>query len=246
MIELERKPLVEFVAPVVEVREETPTTKTLVFDISGQDFDFYPGQYVMLKVPYPPTGEELKRAYSIASSPLQRDRLELTVRRKEGGKASVILTTEVKEGDRFYIKGPYGKFYWTEGLSTRVVLLGAGSGVVPLMCILRYIRDKELHNVKATMLVSYTSYEEIIYRKELEELAKHSNIKVRITLTRNAPENWKGYRGRINADMVLSEIEDLPANLYYLCGPPAFVEDMKALLTELGVDRKQIKTEKYD
>ncbi len=246
MIELERKPIVEFVAPVVEVREETPSTRTLVFDISGQDFEFYPGQYVMLKVPYPPTGEELKRAYSIASSPLQKDRLELTVKRKEGGKASVILTTEVKEGDKFYIKGPYGKFYWTEEISTRIVLLGAGSGIVPLMCILRYIRDKGLHNVKATLLVSYTSYEEIIYRRELEELERHSNIKVRITLTRSAPENWKGYRGRINADMVLKEVEDIPANLYYLCGPPVFVEDMKALLRELGVDRKQIKTEKYD
>ncbi len=246
MIELERKPIVEFVAPVVEVREETPSTRTLVFDISGQDFEFYPGQYVMLKIPYPPTGEELKRAYSIASSPLQKDRLELTVKRKEGGKASVILTTEVKEGDKFYIKGPYGKFYWTEEISTRIVLLGAGSGIVPLMCILRYIRDKGLHNVKATLLVSYTSYEEIIYRRELEELERHSNIKVRITLTRSAPENWKGYRGRINADMVLKEVEDIPANLYYLCGPPVFVEDMKALLRELGVDRKQIKTEKYD
>jgi len=246
VIELEKKPLTEFVAPVIEIREETPTTKTLVFDISGRDFDFYPGQYVMLKVPYPPTGEELKRAYSIASSPLQKDRLELTVRRKEGGKASVLLTSQVKEGDAFSIKGPYGKFYWTEELSTRVVLLGAGSGVVPLMCILRYIRDKELHSVKATMLASYTSYEEIIYRRELEELSMYSNIKVRITLTRNAPEDWKGYRGRINADMVLKEVEDIPANLYYLCGPPLFVEDMKALLIDLGVDRKQIKTEKYD
>ncbi len=246
MKELERKPLREFVAPVVEVIEETPTTKTLVFDISGVEFDFYPGQYVMLKVPYPPTGEELKRAYSIASSPLQRNRLELTIKRKEGGKASVILTTQVKEGDRFFIKGPYGKFYWTEELSTRIVLIGAGSGVVPLMSILRYIRDKGLHNVRATLLVSYTSYEEIIYRNELEELSRHSNIKVRITLTRKVPEGWKGLRGRINADMILREVEDIPANLYYLCGPPAFVDDMKELLLQLRVDRKQIKTERYD
>ncbi|WP_457601305.1 ferredoxin reductase [Hydrogenivirga sp.] len=246
MIELERKPLLEFVAPVVEVIDETPTTRTLVFDISGQDFDFYPGQYVMLKVPYSPTGEELKRAYSIASSPLQKDRLELTIKRKEGGKASVILTTEVKEGDRFYIKGPYGKFIWTEEMSSRIVLLGAGSGIVPLMCMLRYIRDKELHNVRATLLVSYTSYEEIIYRRELEKLSMHPNIKVRITLTRSAPESWTGYRGRINEDMILREVEDVPVNLYYLCGPPRFVEDMKATLLRLGVDRSQIKTEKYD
>lgn len=199
-MELERKPLVEMVAPVIEVRRETPTVKTLVFDIRGHDFDFYPGQYVMLKVPYPPTGEELKRAYSIASTPLRKDILELTIKRKEGGKASVYLTTEVKPGDEFYIKGPYGKFYWIEGLSTCVVLIGAGSGIVPLMSILRYIRDKELHNVKATLLASFTTYEEIIYREELEDMSSYSNMRVKITLTREKPEGWRGYTGRINTE----------------------------------------------
>ena len=246
MIELERKPIVEFTAPVIEVREETPTTKTLVFDISGVDFDFYPGQYVMLKVHYPPTGEELKRAYSIASSPFQKDRLELTVKRKEGGKASVILTTQVREGDKFFIKGPYGRFYWTEGMSDRIVLIGAGSGVVPLMSILRYIRDKDLKKVKATLLVSYKSFEEIIYRDELDDLSKYSNMKIRITLTREAPESWRGLRGRINEETLLNEVEDIPSNLYYLCGPPKFVDDIKSILLSLGVDRKQIKTERYD
>ena len=246
MIELEKKPLTEFVASVVEVREETPTTKTIAFDTKGVDLDFYPGQYIMLKVPYPPTGEELKRAYSIASSPLQKDTLEITVRRKEGGKASVLLTTDVKEGDTFTIKGPYGKFYWTEDMSKEVVLLGAGSGVVPLMCILRYIRDKDLRDAKATMLVSYISYEEIIYREELEALSKLPNINVKVTLTRQVPEEWKGYTGRINRDMILKEVGDLGGKLYYLCGPPKFVEDMKAALLDLGVDKDSIKTEKYD
>ena len=245
MIELEKKPLVEMVAPVVEVIEETPTTRTLVFDISSYDFDFYPGQYVMLKVPYPPTGEELKRAYSIASSPLTKNKLELTVKRMEGGKASVILTTQTKVGDCFFIKGPYGRFFWTEDMSDKVVLLGAGSGVVPLMSILRYIRDKSLRDVKATLLVSYTSYEEIIYRDELATLSEFPNINVEITLTRSAPQNWKGLRGRINRDMLLSQVRELEGSLFYLCGPPKFVEDMKDMLIELGVSGEQIKTEKY-
>lgn len=246
MIDLEKKPITEFSAEVVEVKEETPTTKTIVFDTSGRDIDFYPGQYIMLKVPYPPTGEELKRAYSIASSPLQKDTLEITVRRKEGGKASVLLTTEVKEGDSFTIKGPYGKFYWTEDMSNEVVLLGAGSGVVPLMCILRYIRNKGLKDVRATMLVSYISYEEIIYREELEDLSKLPNINVKVTLTRQVPDNWKGYTGRINREMILKEVGDLGGKLYYLCGPPKFVEDMKTTLIDLGVEKENIKTEKYD
>ncbi len=246
MLKVEKKPIVEFKAPVKKVIEETPTVKTLVFDITGQDFDFFPGQYIMLKVPYPPTGEELRRAYSIASSPLTKDELAITVKRMEGGKASVILTTQVKEGDTFLIKGPYGKFFWTEEMGKDIVLLGAGSGVVPLMCILRYIRDKGLRDVNATLLVSYTYYEEIIYREELQQLNELPNIKVVVTLTREQEERWKGRRGRINASMIREEVGDLSGKLFYLCGPPKFVDDMKTLLLGEGVPKENIKTEKYN
>ena len=243
---MEKKPILEFTSKVVDIKDETPTTKTLVFDISATGFDFYPGQYVMLEVPYKPTGEILKRAYSIASSPLQRDRLELTIKRIPNGKASVILTQEVKVGDTFKIKGPYGKFIWMPEMSNRIVLIGAGSGIVPLMCMLRYIRDAKLHDVKAVLLYSNTHYEEIIYRQELEELNKLSNVKVFFTLTRSYPPDWKGFTGRINTQMLLDTLEDIPANLYYLCGPPAFVDDISSMLESLGVDKEQIKKEKYE
>ncbi len=241
---LEKKPIVDMNAKVIKVIEETPTVKTLVFDIKDYEFDFYPGQYIMIEVPY--NGQILKRAYSIASSPLQKDKLEITVKRMKNGRASVVLTTKVKEGDVFHIKGPYGKFIWTEDMSDRVILIGAGSGVVPLMCILRYIRDKDLKDVQATLLVSYKTYDEIIYRKELEELNKLDNIKVVITLTRENPEFWKGYTGRINKDMILKEVGDLSSGLFYLCGPPKFVDDMKETLLNLGVEKERIRTEKYD
>ncbi|SNZ14970.1 ferredoxin reductase [Hydrogenobacter hydrogenophilus] len=243
---IEKKPILEFQAPIVEIITETPSTKTLVFDIRGTNFDFYPGQYVMLEVPYPPTGELLKRAYSIANSPLQKDRLELTVKKTPNGKASVILTEHVKVGDTFKIKGPYGKFVWLPEMSDRIVLISAGSGIVPLMCILRYIVSAKLYHVKATLLYSNTSYEEIIYREELERMKNYPNIKVVHTLTRSVPEGWKGYTGRINPDMILKEVQDIPLNLYYLCGPPKFVDDITSMLLELGVDKERIKKEKYD
>ncbi len=243
-MELEKKPIKEFTAEVIRVIPETPSTKTLVFDISHVDFDFYPGQYVMLNVPY--EGQVLKRAYSIASPPTQKDTLELTIKKVPEGKASAYLTERVKEGDNFLIKGPYGKFVWLPQMGTSLVLIGAGSGIVPLMCILRYIASAKLEHVRATLLYSNTHYEEIIYRQELESLSKHSNIKVVHTLTRSYPPDWKGYTGRINPDMLLREVEDIPANLYYLCGPPAFVEDIAKMLQELGVDKEQIKKEKYD
>ncbi|SHK57520.1 ferredoxin reductase [Thermocrinis minervae] len=242
----EKKPVVEFRAKIKQIITETPTTKTLVFDLQGIDFDFYPGQYVMLQVPYPPTGEILRRAYSIANSPLKKGVLELTVKRTPNGKASVILTEHTKVGDEFTIKGPYGKFYWVPQMGTSLVLIGAGSGIVPLMSILRHIALAGLHHVKATLLYSNTHFEEIIYRQELEDLDKLPNIKVVHTLTRSWPEDWKGYTGRINTQMILNEVEDIPANLYYLCGPPQFVDDMERILLELSVDKSQIKKEKYD
>ncbi len=241
---LEKKPIVELLSTVVEIITETPTTKTLFFEDGG--LDFYPGQYVMIEVPYPKTGEVLKRAYSIANPPTQKDHLSITVKRTPNGKASYILTEHTRVGDKFKVKGPYGKFVWLPGMSTRIVLVAAGSGIVPLMCMLRYIVDANLHNVKATLLYSNTSYEEVIYREELKSMEKHSNIKIVHTLTRSVPEGWKGYTGRINPDMILKEVDDIPANLYYVCGPPKFVDDISVMLTELGADREQIKKEKYD
>lgn len=243
-MELEKKPVKEFTSRVIRVLQETPSTKTLVFDISHVDFDFYPGQYVMLNVPY--QGQILKRAYSIASPPTQKETLELTIKKVPQGRASAYLTEMVKEGDEFLIKGPYGKFIWIPPMGTSLVLIGAGSGIVPLMCILRYIISAGLEHVKATLLYSSTHYEEIIYRQELERMEKHSNIKIVHTLTRSYPPDWKGYTGRINPSMLLREVEDIPVHLYYLCGPPAFVEDVSSMLLELGVDREQIRKEKYD
>jgi len=235
----------ELILPVREILWETPTTKTLVFDLRGHEFSFYPGQYVILDVPDPRTGEKLRRAYSIASSPLQRDRIELTVKRIEGGRASVYLTTRVRRGDLLKMRGPYGRFYWTEEISTRVVLLGAGSGVVPLMSILRYIRDKDLGGIHALFIGSFVSYEEIIYRSELEELNRRKGIRTVLTLTRRIPSGWKGYTGRINRELLSRELSTLDGYTCYICGPPAFVEDMREILRELGAESSQIRTEKY-
>ncbi|MFN3264796.1 MAG: FAD-binding oxidoreductase, partial [Aquificaceae bacterium] len=128
-MDLEKKPIKEFNAEVIRVIQETPTTKTLVFDTGHVDFDFYPGQYVMLNVPF--EGQLLKRAYSIASPPTQKETLELTIKRVPDGRASAYLTESVREGDKFLIKGPYGKFIWVPQMGTSVVLIGAGSGIVP-------------------------------------------------------------------------------------------------------------------
>ncbi len=230
-------------APVIGIRQETPTVKTLIFGLENESFEFYAGQYVILEVPY--KDKVLKRAYSIASPPTVKDRIELTVKRIKGGKASVYLTSAVKEGDVFSFTGPYGKFYWTEEMGKNLVLIGAGSGIVPLMSILRYIKDKRLRDTEVILLGSFTSYEEIIYRKELFNMGRRAKVNVILTLTREIPPFWKGYVGRFNKSILLRELSKLVNFLYYICGPPAFVNTVKEILQNAGVPATSIKVEKY-
>jgi ferredoxin-NADP reductase len=112
--------------------------------------------------------------------------------------------------------------------------------------MLRFIKTAQLWDVSAVLLYSNTHYEEIIYREELDKLSELPNIKVVHTLTREKPEHWKGYTGRINKDMIVREVPNLQDHLYYLCGPPAFVNDMASILEGLGVEKDRIKKEKYD
>ena len=109
-------------------------------------------------------------------------------------------------------------------MSKKIVLIGAGSGIVPLMCMLRFIKTAQLWDVSAVLLYSNTHYEEIIYREELDKLSELPNIKVVHTLTREIPEHWKGYTGRINKEYDLEGSSQstrqslLPLRTAYLCG----------------------------
>jgi predicted transposase len=167
-MERERLPIIEFESQATKIKTETPTTKTLVFDILDVGFNFYPGQYVMLRVPHPPTGEIPKRAYSIASPPTQKDRLELTIKRTLQGRASVVLTQEVKVGDRFKIKGPF-KNREEEGYLQN--LLGSGNDCpippVTLECMLEFEKEEEKEKVLALMR-RFSSATRYAYKRLLE------------------------------------------------------------------------------
>ncbi|MBI5392535.1 oxidoreductase [Candidatus Woesearchaeota archaeon] len=238
------------ILPITEVITETHDTKTLRFGFSkDKSISFIPGQFVMIAVPTEKNGKQtvVKRSYSVASSPA-KDYLDLTVKAMPNGFISKQLQdTEV--GQEFDITGPFGHFTFNEKEMQEIVLIGAGSGISPLRCIVQYIQDKELET-KATLIYSNKTPDDIIFKKELLEMNDEmQNFSLQLTITR--PEEmekfrqWTGHTGRIDATFLQECIADIKKPYYFLCGPPEFVNAMETLLIELGIDKEKIKKEVY-
>jgi ferredoxin-NADP reductase len=231
-------------ADVVEVVPETPRTKSLVLEVPRWE-GHRAGQHVDVRLTAE-DGYQAQRSYSIASAP-EDERLILTVDRLDDGEVSPYLTEVLMAGDKLELRGPIGGYFtWEEGDGGPLLLVGGGSGVVPLMAMIRH-RVAVGSEVSARLLYSSRSYEEIIYRKELENLAaRDGSLEVIHTLTRSWPEGWSGYDRRIDAEM-LAEVgwhpEDSP--LAFVCGPTPLVEAVGAALVGLGHDPARVKTERF-
>jgi len=192
-----------------------------------------------------PDGYQTERSYSIASAP-EDDDLSLTVERLDDGEVSPYLVDELREGDELEFRGPIGgHFVWDSEFGGPLFLVAGGSGVVPLRSMLRHHRAIG-SRVPVRLLCSARSLELLIYREELMEMAACDLIDVSITLTREAPSNWRGYRGHIDPAL-LSTAGWAPseAPLTYICGPTAFVETAAAGLVGLGYDAARIRTERF-
>ena len=151
----------------------------------------------------------------------------------------------VEPGYKFSVKGPFGKFIWNEDLGRKLALIGAGTGIAPLMCMIRYARAKAL-DVDVGLLFSNKKEEEIIYRAELDQLARDMpSFRVIYTVTRGADEAWTGFRRRIDKDMIAETFPDVRERLCYLCGAPEMVNATVENLRSLGVPEAAIRTEKY-
>ncbi|UJR82833.1 ferredoxin reductase [Sandaracinus amylolyticus] len=191
-------------------------------------------------------GYQAQRSYSIASPPEQAD-IVLTVERVEDGEVSSYLTEETRPGDRLELRGPIGGYFtWTGTLPGPLQLVGGGSGIVPLMAMLRH-RANERTRPAARLLSSWRTRDAIIYRDELERLASDDpQLAVVHTLTRESPPGWSGPRGRIDADMLRAFAyapEQQPR--LYVCGPTPFVEAVADALVQLGHAPECIKTERF-
>ncbi len=228
---------------MIDARAETPLVRTLFLDSSGWP-GHRAGQHLDVRLTAE-DGYQAQRSYSIASPP--GDVLAITVERLEDGEVSPYLVDEIRAGDSIEIRGPIGAYFvWEPALGGPLFLAAGGSGVVPLMAMIRY-RSAEGSDVPTRLLVSSRSWDDVIYRDELEALAARGDgLDVVHTLTRSRPPGWNGYARRVDADL-LAEVA-WPADTgaaAFVCGPTWFAETVAAGLVELGYPPERVKTERF-
>jgi ferredoxin-NADP reductase len=232
-------------AEVVTTHTETARTTSITLMLPTWQ-GHRAGQHVDVRLTAP-DGYQAERSYSIASPPEEQPLVTLTVERLDDGEVSPYLTEELRVGDQLELRGPIGGYFvWEASMGGPLLLVAGGSGIVPLMAMLRH-RAAVGSSVPTRLLYSSRSYEDIIYRDELTRLVKSSSrLEVVHTLTRAQPPGWTGYQRRIDADM-LREVA-WPADqgpLVYICGPTPFVETAAASLVTLGQEPGRVKTERF-
>ena len=232
------------VADVRDVVPETPRVKTIVLDVPDWQ-GHLPGQHVDVRLTAE-DGYQAQRSYSIASAP-DATRVELTVERLEDGEVSPYLAEELRAGDQIELRGPVGGYFvWEPARGGPLLLVAGGSGVVPLMAMLRY-RAATNSTVPAVLLLSSRSWDDVIYRDELEQLrARDAGVEIVYTVTRAQPPGWTGYAGRVNREL-LQEVAFAPDQnpAIYVCGPTSFVEAVAEALVGLGHSPHRIRTERF-
>jgi ferredoxin-NADP reductase len=226
---------------VVDTIDETERARSIVLD--PPDWSGHlAGQHVDVRLTAE-DGYQAQRSYSIASAP-EDEHLVLTVERLDDGEVSPYLTEELRAGDELELRGPIGGYFvWRDSLGGPLQLLAGGSGVVPLRAMLRH-RAAAGSSVPARLLYSARSQAEVIYRDELAGYG--DGVDVRFALTREWPDGWDGYRGRVDRDVLREAVwpaEERP--LVYVCGPTGFVEAVADSLVELGHEPGRIRAERF-
>jgi ferredoxin-NADP reductase len=229
-----RRRLTWQIARVVEIVTENARTKSIVLDAAEWP-GHRAGQHVDVRLTAE-DGYQAQRSYSIASAP-EDEHLVLTVERLDDGEVSPYLTETIQPGEELELRGPVGGYFvWEESLGGPLLLVGGGSGVVPLRAMLRYHRAVG-SDLPVRLLYSARTQSDLIYQRELE------SFDTTITLTR---EHWAGRTGRVDRDL----LEDVawPATdhpLVYVCGPTGFVEAVADALVALGHDAGRVRTERF-
>jgi ferredoxin-NADP reductase len=238
-----RAPLAWRVATVRAVVAETARARTLVLDVPGWA-GHRAGQHVDVRLTAE-DGYQAQRSYSIASAP-EQDALELTVELVEDGEVSPYLVQELREGDAFELRGPIGgHFAWSVADGGPLLLVAGGSGLVPLMAMLRH-RAIQASEVPAHVLISVRGAADRLYAPELEALEPRAGLRLAWTYTRTAPDGWDGWTRRVDAEMLraLGPGPDARPRAY-VCGPTPFVEHVTGLLVETGHDPRSIHAERF-
>ena len=233
------------IASVANIKPETATVKSFTLKLpewmrhrAGQHYD------IRLTAE---DGYQTQRSYSIASEPERQGEVDITVERIEDGEVSTYLHDVVVKGDRVEVRGPIGGYFvWEAMMSQPLLLIAGGSGVVPLMSMIRHRAAAGAKN-PAALLYSSRNFEDIIYSHELEQLTKSNNgLKVFHALTRSQPADWKGYARRIDDAMLKEVASPLGKSVQvYICGPTLMVETAANALVKIGINPNQIRTERF-
>ena len=222
------------IATITSIRVETPRVKSFRFALPIW-VGHLPGQHYDVRLTAP-DGYRAQRSYSVASSPLDEGEIELTIDRLDDGEVSSYFHDVVVVGDRVELRGPFASYFVWRGESP-VVLLGGGSGVVPLMSMLRH-RRRAMPELEMRLLYSVRTADEAIYADELGEESL-------LTFTRSAPAGWEGHRGRIDRSLVTEAVSSPLSTTAFVCGSNGFVESAVGLLLEAGFDAGRVRTERF-
>jgi len=235
------------VATVNAVRDETPRARTIALHIPDWP-GHRAGQHVDIRL-VAEDGYQAQRSYSIASAP-ENELVELTVERLENAEVSPYLCDVLRPGDGVEVRGPIGGYFvWSNREAGPLLLVAGGSGIVPLMSMLRH-RERSGAGARALapvrLLYSARTVDDIIYRQELAALAASPGVGVTLTLTRGAPTDWKGLDRRIDRAM-LEEVAWPSAQcaVAFVCGPTPLVESVASLLVDLGYEAARVRTERF-
>jgi ferredoxin-NADP reductase len=228
----------KFKTQIIEIIKRTLDVKSFRFSRPTQ-FEYEAGQFMFVTIPK--DAGDLKKHFTISSSPTEKDFIEFT-KKLTGSQYSTALDS-LKIGDKLIIDAPYGKFVLDKEIK-KIGMLSGGIGITPLRSMCKFSTDLQLkYNI--VLLYGNNSLEEIAFKEELDKLSnENENLNV-VYILNNFSNDWKGYKGFINAEMLKKEIPDYKSRLFYTCGPPAMVKAMKKLLEEFSVPETQIRTENF-
>lgn len=227
----------KFEEKTIDIIKRTNDVKSFRFR-RPEGFDYKPGQYILVSLEV--EGKVITKAFSLSSSPTEKDHIEFT--KKLTGHPFSNVLDNMKIGDSAVISGPFGKMTF-EGEYAKVALLSGGIGITPMISICRYCTDLHL-DADIVLIYSNKTENDLAFREELDEMMhnNNNNLKVVYTLTR-ASESWTGCRERICENMVIREIPDYRERHFLICGPPEMVRSMEEMLTAMKIPKDMVKKE---
>jgi ferredoxin-NADP reductase len=233
------------IASVTNIRPETAKVKSFTLSLPAW-MRHRAGQHYDIRLTAA-DGYQTQRSYSIASEPEREGEIDITVERINDGEVSTYLHDVIIKGDRIEVRGPIGGYFVWEAMMTEpLLLIAGGSGVVPLMSMLRHHAAAGAKN-PTTLLYSSRNFEDVIYYNELEKLrTTNSGLQILHTLTRSQPADWKGYKRRIDAEMLQGVAAPFGRSVQaFICGPTLMVESAADALVKIGINSNQIRTERF-